>query len=78
MPTLPRLRPRNPVAMSPLLCKGGVHERSKSGVRAEVKQQLQDELTHWREALEEECLSTINLSRNHSGKITFVAVEFVF
>jgi hypothetical protein len=45
MPTLSRLRPRNPVAMSPLLRKGGVHERSKSGVRAEVKQQLQDELT---------------------------------
>jgi hypothetical protein len=74
MPTLPRRRPRNPVALSPLLCKGGVHERSKSGVRAEVKQQLQDELTHWREALEEECLSTTVRSRNHSGNINFFSV----
>jgi hypothetical protein len=40
MPTLPRRRPRNPVAQSPLLRKGGVHERSKSGVRAEAKQEL--------------------------------------
>jgi hypothetical protein len=77
MPTLPRLRPRNPVALSPLLRKGAVHERSKSGLRAEVKQQLQDELTHWREVLEDECLSKTNPSRNDSGKLTFVAFEFV-
>jgi len=49
MPTLPRRRPRNPVALSPLLRKGGVHERSKTGVRAEAKQELQDELEFWQE-----------------------------
>jgi hypothetical protein len=64
--------------MSPLLRKGGVHERSKSGLRAEVKQQLQNELTHWQELLEEECLSTTNRSRIDSGNIIFVAVELVF
>ncbi len=71
MPTLPRRRPRNPVALSPLLRKGGVHERSKSGVRAEAKQELQDELEFWEEELEEECLSTTIRSRNDSGKIAF-------
>ncbi len=53
MPTLPRRRPRNPVALSPLLRKGGIHEKSKSGIRAEHKQKLQTELIDWREELEE-------------------------
>ncbi len=70
MPTLPRRRPRNPVALSPLLRKGGVHERSKSGIRAEAKQKLQDELEFWQEGLEE-CLSTTIRSRSDSGNIAF-------
>lgn len=78
MPTLLKLRPRNSVALPPLLRNGGVHERSKSGLRAEVKQQLQNELTHWQELLEEECLSTTNRSRIGSGNIIFVAIELVF
>lgn len=74
MPTLPRRRLRNPVARSPLLRKGGIHERSKSGLRAEAKQQLQDELEFWQEELEEECLSTTIRSRNDSGNIAFVSL----
>lgn len=35
-PSLPR-RPRNPVAQSPLLRKGGAHERPKGGERQLVK-----------------------------------------
>jgi hypothetical protein len=35
-PSQPR-RPRNPVAMSPLLRKGGAHERPKGGERQLVK-----------------------------------------
>ncbi len=74
MPTLPRRRPRNPVALSPLLRKGGIHERSKSGVRAEANQKLQDELEFWQEELEEECLSTTIRSRSESGNISFCIV----
>ena len=70
MPTLPRLRPRNRVAMPPLLRKGGVHERSKSGLRAEAKQQLQEELGDWQEALEEECITATSRSRIDSGNIS--------
>ena len=71
MPTLTRRRPRNPIALSPLLRKGGVHERSKTGVRAEAKQELQDELEFWQEELEEECLSTTIRSRSGSGNIIY-------
>lgn len=71
MPTLPRRRPRNPVALSPLLRKCGVHERSKSGIRTEAKQELQDELEFWQEELEEDCLSTTIRSRSDSGNIAF-------
>ena len=53
MPTLPGPRRRNPTARSLLLRKGGVHQRSKSGLRAEAKQQLQDELEFWQEGREE-------------------------
>ncbi len=74
MPTLPRLRPRNPVALSPFLRKGGVHERSKSGLRAEAKHHLQDELLAWQEELEEDCFSTIISSRGDSGNISFCSV----
>lgn len=70
MPILPGLRLRNPVALSPLLRKGGVHERSKSGLRTEAKQQLQNELEFWQEELKEDCLLTTIRSRNDSGNIT--------
>jgi hypothetical protein len=38
------LRPRNFVARSPLLCKGGVHERSQSGKRQQQKQAMEQEI----------------------------------
>lgn len=68
MPTLPKVRPRNPVARSPLLRKGGVHEKSKSGLRAEHKQKLQTELIDWYEELDDDDLLTNNPSRNKAGK----------
>ncbi len=71
MPTSTRTRARNYVAMSPLLRKGGVHERSKSGARADKKHEMQDAITNWREALEEECLSTTDHSWIDSGDDPF-------
>jgi hypothetical protein len=35
-----RPRPRNPVARSPLLGKGGVHEKSASAKRQQAKREL--------------------------------------
>lgn len=46
-------RPRNPVARSPLLRKGGMHQKAKSGQRAEAKLHMQQEAENWREALDE-------------------------
>jgi hypothetical protein len=40
------LRPRNFVARSPLLRKGGVHERSQSGKRQQQKQALEQEVNN--------------------------------
>jgi hypothetical protein len=68
MPTLPKVRRRNPVALSPLLRKGGAHEKSKSAIRAEHKQKLQTELIDWHEELDEDDLLTNNPSRNNAGK----------
>lgn len=76
MPTSTRTRARNYVAMSPLLRKGGVHERSKSGARADKKHEMQDAITNWREALEEECLSTTDHSRIYSGDTPFLNFGF--
>lgn len=50
-----RTRLRNPVATSPLLRKGGVHQRSKSGVRASAKRETENALLDWRESLDDEC-----------------------
>jgi hypothetical protein len=36
----PSLKPRNPVARSPLLGKGGPHERSASAKRQQAKREL--------------------------------------
>ncbi|MCV6637992.1 hypothetical protein [Candidatus Albibeggiatoa sp. nov. NOAA] len=44
MPT----RTRNFVARSPLLRKGGVHEKSKTGQRHKAKQELKKEVANWR------------------------------
>lgn len=68
MPTRIRTRARNYVAMSPLLLKGGVHERSKSAVRAIAKNQVKTEVLNWREALDEEGLFLTDHSRTGSGE----------
>ena len=36
-------KPRNPVARSPLLSKGGAHKKSKSGQRMRSKDELRKE-----------------------------------
>ena len=36
----PLLRPRNPVARSPLLAKGGVHEKSRKAKRRQARVEL--------------------------------------
>ena len=36
-------KPRNPVARSPLLRKGGVHRKSRSAERMQSKRELKDE-----------------------------------
>lgn len=42
-----RRRFRNPVARSPLLRKGGPHQRSRSGARRQLHQALEAELDEW-------------------------------
>ncbi len=44
--------PRNPVARSPLLKKGGAHEPSKTNQRRNAKHALETQLEDWREELE--------------------------
>lgn len=44
--------PRNPVARSPLMRKGGVHEKSKTAKRQSSRQLLNTQLDDWREELE--------------------------
>lgn len=44
--------PRNPVARSPLLRKGGVHQEPKTKQRRHTRQALEGQLDDWREELE--------------------------
>lgn len=44
--------PRNQVAQSPLMKKGGVHEKSATSKRRESKAIVEAELEDWREAVE--------------------------
>lgn len=46
------LRPRNPVARSPLLRRGGVHEKSVSAKRQQQRQVTRTLTDDWREELE--------------------------
>ena len=46
------IAPRNPVARSPLLRKGGAHERSKTSLRQQSRGALRTQLDDWREELE--------------------------
>ena len=38
----------NPVAAAPILRKGGVHQKSKTGERTQIRKQLKRETTAWR------------------------------
>lgn len=67
MPTPTRIRLRNHVAWSPLLRKGGPHERSKSGLRSQAKQDMQNEICDWQEALQEERDLNSSRPRNETG-----------
>lgn len=42
-------KPRNPVARSPLMKKGGVHEKSRTAKRQREKDAVQSELDEWEE-----------------------------
>ena len=51
-PKKPSNAPRNPVAQSPLMRKGGVHEKSPAAKRKQVQDEIGTELEDWREAVE--------------------------
>ncbi len=44
--------PRNPVARSPLLRKGGAHQESKTNQRRDARYVLNQQLEDWRDDLE--------------------------
>lgn len=46
------LVPRNPVARSPLLRKGGAHQQTKTNQRRNASQALEGQLEDWRDDLE--------------------------
>lgn len=50
------IRPRNPVARSPLLKRGGAHEKSASAKRQQTRQATNALLDDWRDDLEFERL----------------------
>ena len=50
--TIKPIKPRNPVARSPLLRKGGVHKQSSSGIRQSQKAVLDQSIQNWREELQ--------------------------
>ena len=45
------LKPRNPVAQSPLLRKGGVHEKSATAKRQQTRTGLNRQLDDWQDDL---------------------------
>ncbi len=47
-----KIKPRNPVARSPLMKKGGVHEKSKTVVRRGKKAAMNKEVEDWRDDVE--------------------------
>lgn len=44
--------PRNQVAQSPLMKKGGVHKKNTTAKRRQVREEIETELEDWREAME--------------------------
>jgi len=47
-------KPRNPVARSPIMKKGGVHQKSRSSERRQEKESVDDELNEWEESRHDE------------------------
>ena len=45
------LKPRNPVARSPLLRKGGVHEKNATAKRQQTRMGLNRQLDNWQDDL---------------------------
>ena len=45
------LKPRNPVARSPLMRKGGVHEKSATAKRQQAREGLNRQLDDWQDDL---------------------------
>jgi len=43
------LKPRNPVARSPLMRKGGVHEKSATAKRQQAREGLNRQLDDWQD-----------------------------
>lgn len=48
------LKRRNPYACLPIMRKGGVHQRTKSGMRASLNRQLEDEIEDYLSEKQEE------------------------
>ncbi len=46
-----RIKPRNLVACSPLMKKGGVHQKSQSALRSQKRQHLLLQLEDWQDDL---------------------------
>lgn len=46
-----RIKPRNLVACSPLMKKGGVHQKSQSALRSQKRQHLLSQLEDWQDDL---------------------------
>ncbi len=73
MPTKPKVR--NPVAMSPLLRKGGAHTKSKTGLRVKARQATYDAYDEWLEE-KEEFNNDWQVSNNNAGESPFfIAVK---
>jgi len=64
--------PRNPVVRSPLMKKGGVHEKSKTAKRRQNSQALKAQLEDWREELEFE-----RSLRSNSMRITNILMSVI-
>ena len=49
-----KIKPRNPVARSPLLRKGGVHEKSRTSERSDTKRDLEEKVANLEDELQAE------------------------
>lgn len=71
--------PRNPVALSPLLRKGSVHEKSKTAKRQQTRQVLGQQLDNWREELEfeREMRSDSDIQYRNSYKLKIIVLPLL-